>query len=192
MLPPGSIDFLQTLTRQGGGHLCWKDGQQLLVPFFEGSSSVSLTVTPPDGTYAALVYRITFGQTLPNMFIAEFTHSGTRPLGGIVTADVSREGLYVFVPLTEGEPLRVRLINRDVIAHIYEQNISYLGFANSADWESAKVAMEIRYGLRLLPQQKARPPEEMPPPPYVPLASLSESRRSLSPAPQYTIVERPR
>jgi len=164
---PRIIEFLESLEREGGGHLVEHAGYQMRIPFFPPNTTARATITPLFDTYAMIGHRVIIdAEVVPNAFSGTVEHRGRHQYAGTMTSGVINEGLDFLLIITNQSPLNVTLTNRTalnqywgeialgVLVYSHEDylkvrqhlsdlaNSGYTALAN----EAVKLLREMRYG----------------------------------------------
>ena len=126
MAVPRLIEFIESITRpdsiEGSDHLSEHGGGQVIVPVFPPGATAQVNITPPEGIYALISYRVSFGTSIvPNAFTGWFEHAGRFRYTGTLSGAVIRDGLEWYVVVTTSHPMRVSVTNASALAQYFEE-----------------------------------------------------------------------
>lgn len=106
------VEYLLAQSRPGVGFLCYNSRWQWIIPLIPPRVTVSFSLAPPFGAYAAIKYALTItADTMPGAIHVQATQSGNKFLDGYIEDDWTREYTTYFVVFTHSDPIYAQVRN---------------------------------------------------------------------------------
>jgi hypothetical protein len=117
-------------------------------PYVPPGTTSQVVVSPLPGDFADIGYRLFWDPNiiLPNVFQGDVFQWGERVYTGVLTAGAMAEGFDTFLVVTEQQPIRFTVTNRDPVrAHFYYHAFFFLSVRNMETLRQVYAAI-TRYG----------------------------------------------
>ena len=113
---PTVMEFLLSQHRPHGGRYCHPSRVQFIIPAIPPGVTISFTVGPPTGYYAAIKFAASHpDEVVPYTMWEDFTQAGDKYVTGLVASDWQREFLPYFILFTAENPISAQIQNRSVL-----------------------------------------------------------------------------
>lgn len=144
MAVPRIIEFIESLQRPlNSSFVSEHGGGQVIVPMFPPATSAVIAITPPEGYYALITYRVSFGiNIVPNVFTGWFEHAGRLRYSGTLTETVIHDGLDWYLVITDTHPLRASITNVSGLIQHFEEIHQFAIVYSAEDYNIIVNALE--------------------------------------------------
>ena len=157
------IEFLATLERPGGGVIAEPNLDQTIAPAVMPGQILGLDYPPPQGTFAYVVYRMSWHGLVPNVFTLNLLKGGSPIFDVVMTQNITLDALDCFFIASASSPLRLEVENISGIQQYYEHLFLLLTIPTNEDLQKVKEAIQIRYGVTEWSWSSMRRTVPMPP-----------------------------
>jgi len=110
---------------------------QVNIPMFLPSRKVSLAITPGQGPYAWIIYRVLFGEAMiPHQFSVKLERMGGSIFGGIVSGQMIEKPFDTFSLTPRGAWLNIYIDNLRNVVGYFELSFFYLEIQSEEDYNN--------------------------------------------------------
>jgi len=145
----GLAEYLLAYTLPGGGKVCRYGFEVETIPIFPPDTSVTFTITPYFGAYAAIEFYCKVSPAVvPGTIELVSSHSGMEISAGVLGELCLTEGLNFWIEITDQNPVYTILTNVSTVSQFYEVIDMFLLIDNEANYEKVKELIRLYGGSR--------------------------------------------